>query len=294
MTQAIEIHDLSKIYRGKKMQKVVALNNLSLDVAPGQVFGFLGPNGAGKSTTIKLLTGQIRPTVGSATLFGVPVVKTEARRNLGYLPENPSFYDFLTAFEYLNFVGKVFLMSGRTLAAEIERVLELVDLTEAAKRPIRGYSKGMVQRLGIAQAVLHDPDLYILDEPMSGLDPIGRALVKDIIIDLKKQGKTIFFSTHITNDVELVCDRFAILNKGHLEVTATVDEVIDVVVGGYSVVHIDGTGEEAIVHCSEQKLTSAIQSVLKDGGRIEKVIPQRRSLEDFFLSTVQKVNCDSE
>jgi len=293
MTQAIEIHDLSKTYRGKKMQKVVALNKLSLEVAPGQVFGFLGPNGAGKSTTIKLLTGQIRSSSGSATLFGLPVVKTDARRNLGYLPENPSFYDFLTAHEYLNFIGKIFSMSGKTLATEIERVLELVDLTVAAKRPIRGYSKGMVQRLGIAQAVLHNPDLYILDEPMSGLDPIGRALVKDIIIDLKKQGKTIFFSTHITNDVELVCDRFAILDKGHLEVTASVDEIIDVVIGGYSVVYMDNK-REAIAHCSEKELTNTIQSVLEGGGRVEKVIPQRRSLEEFFLSTVKKANHDSE
>jgi len=292
MTQAIEIHDLGKTYRGKKMQKVVALNNLSLEVAPGQVFGFLGPNGAGKSTTIKLLTGQIKPSAGSATLFGTPVVKTEARRNLGYLPENPSFYDFLTAYEYLYFVGKVFSMSRKTLTAEIVRVLEVVDLTAAAKRPIRGYSKGMVQRLGIAQAVLHGPDLYILDEPMSGLDPIGRALVKDIIVDLKKQGKTIFFSTHITNDVESVCDRFAILNKGNLEVTATVDEIIDVV-GGYSVVYIDNKGK-ASVHCSEKELTNTIQSVLQSGGRVEKVIPQRRSLEEFFLSTVQEANGDSE
>jgi len=294
MIQAIEIQNLGKIFRGKKMQKVVALNNLDLKVTPGQVFGFLGPNGAGKSTTIKLLTGQIKPSTGSATLFGVPVIKTEARKNLGYLPENPSFYDFLTAYEYLNFVGKVFFMSGKTLATEINRALELVDLTAAAKRPIRGYSKGMVQRLGIAQAVLHDPDLYILDEPMSGLDPIGRALVKDIIIDLKKQGKTIFFSTHITNDVELVCDRFAILNKGHLEITAAVDEVVDAVVGGYSVVYIDVAGEEAIAHCSEQELTATIQSVLTGGGRIEKVIPQRRSLEEFFLNTVQKANGDFE
>ena len=293
MITAIEICGLSKIYRGKKMQKVTALDNLNLEVAPGQVFGFLGPNGAGKSTTIKLLTGQIKPSGGSATLFGVPVVKTEARKNLGYLPENPSFYDFLTASEYLNFVGKVFFMPEKSLKDEIERVLELVDLTAAAKRPIRGYSKGMVQRLGIAQVILHNPDLYLLDEPMSGLDPIGRALVKDIIVDLKKQGKTIFFSTHITNDVELVCDRFAILNKGHLEVTASVAEIVDAVTGGYSVFYLDNQEGESIAQCSEGELTNTIQSILGDGSRVDKVIPQRRSLEEFFLNTVKKANNDS-
>lgn len=286
MVQAIEINSLSKVYRSKKMQKVTALDNLDLTVAPGQVFGFLGPNGAGKSTTIKLLTGQIRPTGGTATIFGTPVIETQSRKKLGYLPENPSFYDYLSAAEYLNFVGKIFSMSETVLKDEINRVLDLVDLTAAAKRPIRSYSKGMVQRLGIAQAVLHDPELFIFDEPMSGLDPIGRSLVKDIILALKQQGKTIFFSTHITNDVELVCDRFAILNKGRLAAIADVAEITDAEVGGYTVFYNDSVGDVEGRRCSESDLAKTIQSILDSGFCVERVVPQRRSLEDFFLATV--------
>lgn len=285
---AISIQALSKVYRGKKLQKVTALDNLTLDVSQGQVFGFLGPNGAGKSTTIKILTGQIKPTGGAATLFDISVGRTVARHNLGYLPENPSFYDFLSAREYLHFVGKIFFMSESTIKSETNRVLELLNLVDAANRPIKSYSKGMVQRLGVAQAILHNPDLYILDEPMSGLDPIGRALVKDIILDLKKQGKTVFFSTHITTDVELVCDSFAILNHGVLQARSEVEDVMAGANSAYTVIARNGENSEVVSDCAEKELTGTIQSLVDAGCRVERVIPQRHSLEEFFLDTIHK------
>lgn len=285
-TAAIAVDGLSKTFRGKKLQKVVALDQLSLEVTAGQVFGFLGPNGAGKSTTIKILTGQIRPSSGKATIFGVPVNRLEARSRIGYLPENPSFYDFLSAREYLHFVGKIFSMPQSSVRKEAENVLNKLNLFDAADRPIRSYSKGMVQRLGIAQALLHDPDLYILDEPMSGLDPIGRALVKDIILDLKQRGKTIFFSTHITNDVEMTCDNFAIVNKGVLEVSSTVAAIVnDVDKSAYSIISSTGEGE-VVQHCREIELAETIQKLIAQGHSIKQVVRQQRSLENYFLDIV--------
>ncbi|MGD0845639.1 MAG: ABC transporter ATP-binding protein, partial [Geobacteraceae bacterium] len=175
---AIDIRDLSKTFRGKKGSRVEALKGLTLSIDTGEVFGFLGPNGAGKSTTIKIIMGLIRSTSGSALIMGHPTGSPVARRQVGFLPENPAFYDFLTAEEYLNFVGQAFGMAKPLLEKRTDEVLALLELIEARKRPMRGYSKGMVQRLGLAQVLLHDPDVYILDEPMSGLDPLGRALVK--------------------------------------------------------------------------------------------------------------------
>ncbi|NCP04398.1 MAG: ABC transporter ATP-binding protein, partial [Deltaproteobacteria bacterium] len=196
---AIEINNLFKVFRGKKLARVEALKDLSLAIPKGEVFGFLGPNGAGKSTTIKTLMGLIRPTSGRVRLMGLDVTDARSRLLVGFLPENPAFYDFLSAREYLQFVGRTFKMEPALLKKRIEEVLERFDLVAAAKRPMRGYSKGMVQRLGLAQTLVHDPDLYILDEPMSGLDPLGRALVKDLIKELKQKGKTVFFSSHITS-----------------------------------------------------------------------------------------------
>ncbi|HEY6837791.1 MAG TPA: ABC transporter ATP-binding protein, partial [Geobacteraceae bacterium] len=242
MTFPIEIDKLSKVYRGKKQLRVEALRELSFSIPVGEVFGFLGPNGAGKSTTIKILMGLIAPTGGTARLFGTPVTEAAARRSVGYLPENPAFYDFLTAREYLAFVGTSFGMDARTITAKTDEVLDRLDLREAADRPMRSYSKGMVQRLGIAQTLLHDPDLYILDEPMSGLDPIGRALVKDVIKGLKERGKTVFFSTHITADVEAVCDRLGVIVKGRLEALDRVEHVLRSGIEGYTVEVSGGPG----------------------------------------------------
>ncbi len=232
---SIKTVDLSKTYRGKRGSRVQALKGLTLAIEHGEVFGFLGPNGAGKSTTIKTLMGLIRPTSGSASIMGKDVASREARRHVGYLPENPAFYDYLSAAEYLAFVGRAYGMDLPLLEEKSAEVLHLLDLWEARKRPMRGYSKGMVQRVGLAQALLHDPDVYILDEPMSGLDPLGRALVKDIILDLKQRGKCVFFSTHITSDVESVCDRVGVIVKGEMKCVRKVDEITLDGITGYDI-----------------------------------------------------------
>jgi len=284
---AIEITGLYKQFAGKRMTKVDALKGLSLQIEQGEVFGFLGPNGAGKSTTIKCLMGLIRPTSGTAAIMGEPAGTEASRTNVGYLPENPAFYDYLTAEEYLLFVGRIFKMPEALLARRTDEALKQLELWDARKRPIRSYSKGMVQRVGLAQVLIHDPDVYILDEPMSGLDPIGRALVKDIILDLKKRGKCVFFSTHITDDVEKICDRVGILLQGELKVVDRVDAIMTQGLVGYQVrlQTTDGTIRDDEV--AKDHLDSFLSEQVSQGAQIMLVEPRRRNLEDFFLALVQ-------
>ena len=303
MSFPIEIILLSKIFKGKKRTSVEALKGLNLSVSQGEVFGFLGPNGAGKSTTIKILMGLIAATSGTARLFDTDVSQATARKRVGYLPENPSFYDFLSAREYLEFIGKAFAMPEATIKKRSIEVLEQLQLSEAANRSIRSYSKGMVQRLGIAQTQLHDPDLYILDEPMSGLDPIGRSLVKDIIRQLKSQGKTVFFSTHITADVEAVCDRVGVIAKGKLEALDTVESILRSGVVGYTVqvkggenlaLHgfapLEGHGEMREYSVPKDRFNDFVALVAANGGKIDLIETRRRDLEEFFLEIVSKGN----
>lgn len=285
---ALSVNGLSKSYRGKKFQSVTALVGLDLEVAAGEVFGFLGPNGAGKSTTIKSIMGLIRPTAGEVKVFGVSAVDPRSRRRLGYLPENPSFYEFMTAREYLRFVGSTFGMDDTILKKESERVLELLDLSYAADRPIKGYSKGMVQRLGLAQALVHDPDMYVLDEPMSGLDPIGRALVKDVIHELKQSGKTVFFSTHITADVEAVCDRVGVISKGVLEVVDSVNSILEKGILGYVIRFYNLGGSDEIKRVSSDELDTTIRQLLESKAVIKAIEPERKDMESFFLSVVSR------
>lgn len=294
----IEIENLSKTFRGKKGRSVKALKDLSLSVSRGEVFGFLGPNGAGKSTTIKTLLGQIRPTDGSAHLFGKPVGHHAARCNVGYLPENPAFYDFLTAREFLDLVGRTHGMPVAEIRRKTDTVLEKLSLEEASKRPIRGFSKGMIQRLGIAQTLLHDPDLYILDEPMSGLDPVGRALVKDLMVDLKSRGKTIFFSTHVIADVEAVCDRIAIVVQGELRAENAVKELVSEGITGYLVhlvqsppveLHeylVDEASAEQGLYVPRLQFNAFMRTVDQLDCVVHLIEPQRNSLEDFFLKII--------
>lgn len=304
----IHIANLKKNYRGKRGKMVEALVDLSLDVVPGEVFGFLGPNGAGKSTTIKLLMGLIRPSAGEAYLFGKPAGDPSARKQVGFLPENPAFYDFLSSREYLRLVGRSFGMAREAIRLESDRVLSLLDLTAAADRHIRTYSKGMVQRLGIAQTLLHDPDLYILDEPMSGLDPIGRALVKEIILDLKKAGKTVFFSTHVTADAERVCDRIGVIVDGVFQEERVVDELLREGVDGYlcrvrglAVETLKTYGGEACgdglceLFVPRENYDSFASDLLKKGGSFELIEPRRRDVEEYFLNLIRvsgETRCD--
>jgi len=213
----IEMDSLTKVFKKDfSKKKVLALNFLTLQVQEGEVFGFLGPNGAGKSTTIKLLLNLIRPTSGSLSIDGRSVSDKNVRRFIGYLPENPYFYDHLSAKELLWFGGKSCDMDDMTIRHRTTTLLKELDLIDAMNRPLRSYSKGMVQRAGLALALIHDPKILILDEPMSGLDPMGRKKVFDLILTLKKEGKTVFFSSHILHDIERLCDRAAILINGAL------------------------------------------------------------------------------
>ena len=204
----------------------VALHGLNLEVRAGEVFGFLGPNGAGKTTTMNVLLGFVPPTSGSASLFGLDVRQPIARQRIGYLPEMTYYYKFLTAEEILRFYAKIFGITGSEADKRIEQLIALVELGHAAKRPIKTYSKGMQQRVGLAQALINNPDLLILDEPTSGLDPLGRMKVREIIQRLKNEGKTVFFSSHEMGEVETVCDRVAIIYQGELKEEGRVADLV--------------------------------------------------------------------
>jgi ABC-2 type transport system ATP-binding protein len=214
-TFAAETVGLTKRYPLTWKRKVlVALDHLDLQVRPGEVFGLLGPNGSGKSTTIKLLLGLIVPSGGEARVFGLPPDSLEARRRVGFLPENPYFYGFLNGDETLRFYGKLCGMTGPRLDQRIEELIDLVGLQNGRERPLRSYSKGMLQRIGLAQALIHDPDLLFLDEPTAGVDPLGSSQIRDLILRLKKMGKTVIFSSHLLEQVQEVADRVAIFSLG--------------------------------------------------------------------------------
>jgi ABC-2 type transport system ATP-binding protein len=227
---ALETWNLGKVYRtGFWMnQKVESLKNCSLTVYQGETFGLLGPNGAGKTTLFKSLLGIVRPTSGQANLLGKPIGDRAVKQRIGYLPENAYYYDYLTGWEFLEFVACIFNLPSGLRKKRIPALLDTVGLAQATakKKQLRQYSKGMLQRIGIAQAIINDPELIFLDEPMSGLDPLGRYQVKEIILSLKSQGKTIFFNSHILSDVEQICDRIAILTRGELLNSGSLDEIL--------------------------------------------------------------------
>lgn len=223
----ITFENVSKRFKeGFTSRKVTALDDLTLSVATGEVFGFLGPNGAGKSTSIKILINLIFPDSGRALIGGQDVGNKDVRRLVGFLPENPYFYDYLTAEELLRFGGQASGMDSAAIKQRTDLLLTKVNLDKARRRPLRTYSKGMVQRAGLAMALIHDPQVVILDEPMSGLDPLGRKMVGDIIIELKQAGKTVFFSSHILSDVERFCDRAGIIVGGKLRSVESLDTMM--------------------------------------------------------------------
>ena len=229
---AIHFEKVSKSFKsGFKFKKIRALHDIDFEVQAEEIFGFLGPNGAGKSTSIKLLMNFIRPDSGRIQVNGLLTSKDPFQQHVGYLPETPCFYENLTGAETLWFTGKASGLNGRTVKKRSRAVLGRLQLEQAGHNPIRTYSKGMKQRLGLAVALIHDPQIYILDEPMSGLDPIGRRLIADVILELRAAGKTVFFSSHILSDIERLCDRIGILNKGELLYCGP---VVDIVKGGAS------------------------------------------------------------
>ena len=302
MTTAIKISNLDKCYKkGVRGQKIEALSALNLEVRQGEIFGFIGSNGAGKSTTIKILMGLIRPSAGQAWLFDKQVNDPWARGRVGYLSEHPHFYDFLTPLELFQMLGAIRRMEAKLIRQRSEELLNLVSLSEAANRRVRGFSKGMVQRLGIAAALLGDPELLVLDEPMSGLDPLGRHLVATIIRDLQQQGKTIFFSTHIIPDIETLCDRVGILVRGHQKYTGSIQEALYPTGNRFELTvrmpenwSPDQTllGQQHLLWCKESlhkfeiaeaKISAIAQAVTDGNGSIVTLEPKKRSLEELFL-----------
>lgn len=304
----IKIEDLSKVFvTSFRRKKIAALKGLTMDVKKGETFGFLGPNGAGKTTTLKILMGLIYPTSGKAWIMGRELGDVSVKTKLGFLPEQPYFYDYLTAGEFLDFYGRLFSIGRAERQSRIVSLLDMVGLSHARDLQLRKFSKGMLQRIGIAQALVNDPELVVLDEPMSGLDPIGRKEVRDIIMRLKEQGKTIFFSTHILPDVEVICDRVGILVKGELRATGTVAELLggmearstEMVVEGLSQEDIEGLralsdnlvvrGRQAVAFLSDpEKAQRAKRLVFENGGDIVSLIPHKGSLEDIFVEEVRK------
>lgn len=228
MNAVVEINDLRVVFPGRELRErpKLAVDGLNLQVRSGEVFGFLGPNGAGKTTTMNVLLGFVNPSSGSASIFGVDVRQPIARQRIGYLPELTYYYKFLSTEELLRFYARIFRIPRDEREKRIDAALKLVELESARKRLIKTYSKGMQQRVGLAQALINDPDLLILDEPTSGLDPLGRMKVREIITRLKERGKTVFFSSHELGEVETVCDRVAILHEGHLQVEGRVDDLV--------------------------------------------------------------------
>jgi ABC-2 type transport system ATP-binding protein len=289
---------------GLRRRRVHAVEDLTLSVNEGEIFGFVGPNGAGKTTTIKMLMGLIFPTSGSAFIFDAPIPSAASKARIGYLPEHPAFYEFLTGLEAMRFFAR---LSG-VPAADRERrcgeLLALVGLSEAADRQIRKYSKGMQQRLGIAQALVADPAFVVLDEPMSGLDPIGRKEVRDLIVELKRRGKTVFFSTHILPDVEALCDRVGVILGGRLRDVGRIGDLLSprvrqveltamVPAGAREAISrgrlLAAEGDRLTLSFDEEALAdAAVKALVSAGGRVLALTPHRETLEDFFVRRLEE------
>ena len=301
---AIEILGLEKTYtvgfwRKKPKQ---ALKPLHLTVEDGEIFGFLGPNGAGKTTTLKLLMGLVFPTAGTARILGMAIDEPRMKAQIGFLPEQPYFYDYLTARELLEYYGQLSGVASKERSRKVDEVLQRVGLPDAAGTQLRKFSKGMLQRVGIAQAILHDPKVVFFDEPMSGLDPMGRREVRDLMQQLKQEGKTVFFSTHILSDAEALCDRVAIIHQGELrgvgavaDLTSSVHGKVELVWQGTQVpqslrtldaeCHVTGDTVRAVIPEARQDV--ALEALRREGLRLISLTPVRMSLEDYFVQQLK-------
>lgn len=303
---AIEILGLEKTYKVGFWHKRAkrALEPLHLTVEEGEIFGFLGPNGAGKTTTLKLLMGLVFPTAGSARILGRDWTDPEVKAQIGFLPEQPYFYDYLTAHELLDYYGQLSGVSASDRKRRIPEVLSRVGLRDVKGLQLRKFSKGMLQRAGIAQAILHNPRLVFFDEPMSGLDPIGRREVRDLMEQLKQEGKTVFFSTHILSDAESLCDRVAIIHKGVLRSVGAIEDLTSTIQGKVEVIwrgtqipasmralssecHVSGDRVRAIIN--EKQQDAAIDALRRERLRLIAITPLRTSLETYFMEKLQNV-----
>jgi ABC-2 type transport system ATP-binding protein len=296
----IRLINLTKSFRGHLgIGRTVAVSGLSLEVRRGEVFGLLGPNGAGKTTTLKMMLGLLRPSAGEVELLGGPPSNPDSRAMVGYLPENPYFYDYLTAAEFLDFYGRLQGMEGESRRRRTKRAMKLVGLEGRERTALRKFSKGMIQRVGLAQAIQHDPEVVILDEPMSGLDPIGRREVRDLILSLKGSGRTVFFSSHILQDAETVCDRVAIIKEGKLRSIGRLEEMIseearwfEITVSGplpesgaFEVV--SRSGDESLLRVQDiDELAALLSATQQSGGQVLSVWPRRETLEDMFMREI--------
>ncbi|MEO0075315.1 MAG: ABC transporter ATP-binding protein [candidate division WOR-3 bacterium] len=313
MGRVIYTENLSKSYRsGFRLQRIQAIENLNLEVESQEIYGFLGPNGAGKTTTIKILVGLVKPSSGKAFILGKPSTNIQIRQKIGFLPESPYFYEYLNAYEYLHLCSEISGIPRERQKKQIEKMLNLVRLERFSKMLIKGYSRGMLQRLGIAQALIGDPELVILDEPMGGLDPIGRREFRDIILNLKTQGKTVFFSTHILADVELICSRVGIILNGKLISSGKLDEILSSEIESFEMI-VKGLDrkmvkviermankvitdpvqhspdDEVFVEVTTEEEVERIMAIVREvNGRLLSLQPRRKTLEDHFISQIEK------
>ncbi|HEX2330864.1 MAG TPA: ABC transporter ATP-binding protein [Candidatus Angelobacter sp.] len=298
---AIEIEGLSKSYSVGFLKKQLrpALKGLTLAVNAGETFGFLGPNGAGKTTTLKLLMGLIFPTAGSATILGKPYHDPDVRKRIGFLPEQPYFYDYLSAPEVLDYYGRLSGLSASTRKQRVPELLHQVGLGDVGNKQLRKFSKGMLQRVGIAQAIVHDPEVVFLDEPMSGLDPLGRHEIRELIQGLKDAGKTVFFSTHILSDAEALCDRVAVVHKGELRGVGVMKDLrsgggdkSEVIWEGAAALQVAQrfvldshvTGELVRATVKSTDLDSLLELLRQQRARLVSVTPLHGTLEEYFLA----------
>jgi ABC-2 type transport system ATP-binding protein len=303
--EIVRVREVTKDFRpGFGLRRKRVLHGISFGVREGEIFGFVGPNGAGKTTTLKILMGLIRPTSGRAEILGHDVRETAFRRHVGFLPENPYFYEYLTGREILAFYARISGLSGARRAERVQALLERVGLAAAADARLRTYSKGMLQRIGIAQALVHDPSVVFLDEPMSGLDPIGRKEIRDLVLRLREEGKTVFMNTHILSDVELVCDRVAIIARGRIVHEGAIDEFLgggeretDLVLGQLAPelaasleerfgARMRPVADRVEVRVREKDVDALLRLLLAAGAAVVSITPHRVSLETVFLSAV--------
>jgi ABC-2 type transport system ATP-binding protein len=303
MKPVLSIADVEKSFSmGFIPRKKEILKGISLEVGEGEIFGYLGPNGAGKTTTIKCVLGLIYPDAGAIEIFGRGHLDPRAKARLGFLPENPYFYDYLTAREFLDFYGQLFDLPKAERAAAVARLLKLVDMERAADLPLRKFSRGMLQRVGLAQALINEPALVILDEPLGGLDPLGRKEIRDIILRLRDEGKTVFLSSHILQDIEMICDRVAILVAGRIlsqgRLADLVSETVlftEITISGIPASELAAFGESLSIQsgrillkvCDEPGIGAVLDLVRARKGTIHSLIPRTRTLEDIFVDMVK-------
>lgn len=304
MAEALKITNLHKSFKtGFFFKQKKILKGISLTVDEGEIFGYLGPNGAGKTTTIKCIMGLIFPETGEIHILGQHYLSLKAKTDIGFLPENPYFYDYLTATEFLRFYGQLFQLKREEREKRIVDLIKLVGLEKSANLQLRKFSKGMLQRIGLAQALLNEPALVFLDEPLGGLDPIGRKEIRDIIVRLREEGKTVFLSSHILQDIEMICDRVAIIVSGEIVNAGRISDLIsekvfftEVIVSGIDAKQLEKFGDSLDSHgerifikvYDEAKLGDILQLVQSQKGQIHSLIPRAETLEDIFVGVVKR------